>query len=93
MYKLVIIYYMLLYYKALRMMKDKRVKNSTQQEDKTDTKTVNYRMLGGIELPCTLREGLSLDIRRLSGIINSQFNSQVSEQEERISKSSKLEFK
>ena len=35
-------------YKALRMMKDKRVKNSTQQddtkqEDKTDTKIVNYR--------------------------------------------------
>ena len=51
----------------------------------TDTKS-NYRRLSGIELPCTLREGLSLDIRRLSWIINSQ----VSEQEERISKSSKF---
>ena len=26
---------------------------------------VDYRKLRGIELPCTLREGLSLDMRRL----------------------------
>jgi hypothetical protein len=49
-------------------------------------KTANYRKLSGIELPWTLREGLSLDIKRLSWINNSQ----VSEQEERILKSSKL---
>ena len=55
--------------------------------NKTDTrKTANYRRLSGIELPWTLREGLSLDIKRLSWINNSQ----VSEQEERILKSSKL---
>jgi hypothetical protein len=47
-------------------------------------KTANYRRLSGIELPWTLREGLSLDIKRLSWINNSQ----VSEQEERILKSS-----
>jgi hypothetical protein len=29
-------------------------------------KMANYRKLSGIELPWTLREGLSLDIKRLS---------------------------
>jgi hypothetical protein len=29
-------------------------------------KTANYRRLSGIELPWTLRKGLSLDIKRLS---------------------------
>jgi hypothetical protein len=48
--------------------------------------TANYRRLSGTELPWTLREGLSSDIRRLSWINNSQ----VSEQEERILKWSKL---
>ena len=65
---------MVSYYKALRMMKDKGVKNSTQQDNtnrrtiKTDTKTTNYRRLSRIELPCTLREGLRLDITHMRGL-------------------------
>ena len=67
-YKLVI--YMVQCYKVLRIIEDKKVRivhNWTiqQGDKKTDTKR-NYRRLSVIELPCTLREGLSLDIRRLS---------------------------
>jgi hypothetical protein len=64
-------------------MYDRTIQMRKQNRHKT---TANYRRLSGIELPWTLREGLSLDIRRLSWINNSQ----VSEQEERILKSSKL---
>jgi hypothetical protein len=64
-------------------MYDRTIQMSKQNRHK---KTANYRRLSGIELPWTLREGLSLDIKRLSWINNSL----VSEQEERILKSSKL---
>jgi hypothetical protein len=36
------------------------------REQNRHKKTANYRRLSGIEQPWTLREGLSLDIKRLS---------------------------
>ncbi len=59
-YKLIIIY--LQGVMLLRIIKDKRV---YVRQDDTNEET-NYRRLSGIELPWTLRVGLSLDIKRLS---------------------------
>ena len=64
-YKLVIIY---LHGVILQSVKDDEGQESKEQyttgrykqEDKTDAKTVNFRRLSGIELPCKLREGLRL---------------------------------
>jgi hypothetical protein len=42
---------------------DRTIQMRKQNRHKT---TANYRRLSGIELPWMLREGLSLDMRRLS---------------------------
>jgi hypothetical protein len=53
----------------LRIIKDKRCmydRTIQMRKQNRHKKTANYRRLSGIELPWTLREGLSLDVKRLS---------------------------
>ena len=50
------------------MVHDRTIQTSTDKRRITDAKQqmIYLRRLSGIELPWTLREGLSLDMRRLS---------------------------